>query len=418
MAILKNIDIAKKFGVSPATVKNWITYAKQEKIQLDLTKIMGRFFIKDTQQNLDRLTKLKTKGVKFRSRSKPAEIHLNPVLYECFDDEQIYELMNSLKHHSYIPKQYFDYKEGARLQYDSILDSFEAGKYTKHAVTNIGVNVTSSVINIYNKCENKDGLVINIFESVGDVGSHIISNLLTELTNRKINYNYIIVSRSEDFINLKRIYLKKFYNKDIKVIKADFFNIQRLQFSPYLSNDSVNFFIFPLGYLCGVVDANKVLLNVKQILRPNIDYVIVDIDISDHIIDHKKHTANSNLAVMQHKYIFFFKYLNIFNYCENVVYERTDNRQYVYKYLSANNDISINFKIGEENHIVEIKKDQKIVYNHIKKFTISETLELLKTLGFELEQYFFTKEDSSGLFVFTTRSFINDKTFIVNTPTS
>ena len=69
MAVLRNIDVSNKIGVSPATVQNWIKYSLGGKIHLDLTKIGNRHFIEDNLENMDRMQKLKNQGVKYRSKT-------------------------------------------------------------------------------------------------------------------------------------------------------------------------------------------------------------------------------------------------------------------------------------------------------------------------------------------------------------
>ncbi|MEM1312265.1 MAG: hypothetical protein AAGF07_02260, partial [Patescibacteria group bacterium] len=85
MSILRNVQIAKKYNVTPATVGNWIEQAKNNKLDLDITTVNGRTYIEDTPQNHLELQRLKQKGAKYRAKQAGVlKVKVDPKIYEVF----------------------------------------------------------------------------------------------------------------------------------------------------------------------------------------------------------------------------------------------------------------------------------------------------------------------------------------------
>jgi hypothetical protein len=140
MAVLRNIDVSKKIGVSPATVKNWIEYSQQGKIVLDLTKIGNKYYIEDTIENIDRMNKLKNQGVKYRSKTEWITVEPSDKIYEIFTEDHLIDLVTSIDYHGFIPMKYSYSHQGVHYYFEAVQEELK---------NNNIVSIESDRINTY-----------------------------------------------------------------------------------------------------------------------------------------------------------------------------------------------------------------------------------------------------------------------------
>lgn len=113
MLYFKNVELAKKYGVSLGAVRNWIEAAQVDKLDLILYTQNKKAYIANTPGNVAVLEQLVEKGRKFRNTRSAKLISPKPEFYEIFTENQIYDIATNLEVHHEIPRQYNYFNGGA-----------------------------------------------------------------------------------------------------------------------------------------------------------------------------------------------------------------------------------------------------------------------------------------------------------------
>lgn len=114
MQYFKNADLTKMYPVSEKAIRNWITAAKEGKLELSLHEKGGRMYVANTSRNaatIDRLVNDRKKYVNSRSRKTVRPIGK---FYEIYNKEQIFDIITNLETYGEIPLKYSYFNSGAQ----------------------------------------------------------------------------------------------------------------------------------------------------------------------------------------------------------------------------------------------------------------------------------------------------------------
>ncbi len=410
MSILRNIDVAKKYGVSPATVKNWIEYALDDKFQLDLVKIGKRVFIEDSAINASRLTKLKSQGARFRSRSDFQIVEPSPKFYEIFNENEVQEIMHYLEYFNYLPFKYIIVNEGVKWRYELLLDLCEIKPEYKSSIYKISQNLASFVMSLIRDEDTE----ICLFEMSYDVSPMFAAGLVEEMIKEKVKFKYISVSPSKELHEYRQKFLESEYKISIfeEYIHPDQIDYQTVK--KYQNMNSICIFYYPCGALNKIFFDSKVIAHLHGLCRPGLDYACFDVNLKKNSdinsIKPKNNQSSSNLISMHKTYKWFLDMLNLLKICENNIRNYNHNSSTFYRFLSANHNITYRFKTKHGNHDIVILKDTKILYYQIHHYTQDEIFEKVKNLNYDIHSYHYNSGDHSVLFFITPKksNFLND----------
>ena len=114
MNYFKHSELAQQYHVSLKTVHNWITAAKDGKLDLKLHEAKSGTYVANSAENIHTLESLAEKGKKYRNSVHQKLIKPSQQFYEIFDQRQILDIINNIEVRREIPLQYAYADSGAR----------------------------------------------------------------------------------------------------------------------------------------------------------------------------------------------------------------------------------------------------------------------------------------------------------------
>ena len=112
----KQVDVAREFGVTEATVHNWIKAAEAGNNYLKTTKRSGKRYIVQNEHNRAEMYRLKEKGRKHTSNMNMMYVHADEdKLMRMFDEKNLNHFINYFNIHKKIPIKYGYFDGGAKL---------------------------------------------------------------------------------------------------------------------------------------------------------------------------------------------------------------------------------------------------------------------------------------------------------------
>lgn len=127
MNYFKHSELAQQYHVSLKTVHNWITAAKDGKLDLKLYDAKSGTYVANTAENTATLETLAEKGKKYRNSLHHKVIKPNKEFYDIYSRRQILDIINSIEIHREIPRQY-NYLEDGAHNWDNWLKYLETEK--------------------------------------------------------------------------------------------------------------------------------------------------------------------------------------------------------------------------------------------------------------------------------------------------
>lgn len=110
----KNTELADRYKVSEATVRNWVRLTKKGRLTLDLAEVDGHTYVTKSISNLPIIEELVERNRKYRNRLASKVIEVDRGLFSTFTDTEVYELIRNIELHHEIPRQYGYFESGAK----------------------------------------------------------------------------------------------------------------------------------------------------------------------------------------------------------------------------------------------------------------------------------------------------------------
>ncbi|HEY5805949.1 MAG TPA: hypothetical protein VIS56_01005, partial [Candidatus Saccharimonadales bacterium] len=82
MARFKNVDLARRYHISEATVRNWVKMTQAGRLSLTLESQGGRQLVADTPGNIEIIEKLVEENRKYRNAKFARTISPSPEFYK------------------------------------------------------------------------------------------------------------------------------------------------------------------------------------------------------------------------------------------------------------------------------------------------------------------------------------------------
>jgi len=271
MNIIKNIEVSRKYGVSPTTVANWIESALKHKNNLQIIEIGPKQYILDTANNQLLMEKMTNDGKKHKNLDARRVLTPSPEFYKIFNENQISEIILGLENHKEILHKYTYLDKGAQAWQNYSIRTIEENIINVLSNTKKILNNAASKI-LENLDENKKINLIDI--GPGDVNPIIdILNLFNE--KDKIN-KYIAIDFSPEMLAIAKTEFVSNFGDKIKYqellgdASISFFQNDLFKFSRSLdSQNTVNVILFVGGTLQNEPDTFETLLNLKSSLSKN-----------------------------------------------------------------------------------------------------------------------------------------------------
>lgn len=286
MNFMKNSHIARKYGVTPTTVSNWIESAKQKRNHLQLHNTGEKFYILDNENNDLVIKDLIAKGQKHKSKDSFKTIHPTSKFYDTFSNIQLGEIITNLEINKEISHKYTYFNEGAEIWKSYADRSFDEN--LTNTVTNTD-EILNTDLEYYLK-QAKQGQKVNIIDiGVGDATT--VKRFIEKIYKAGKLNKYIAVDISPEMLEIAEKNVRTWFGPEfplataVKDITRD--SIDDLLF--FESEYNKNLILFVGSTIENERNQLKILLNIQNSLSKE-DLFLVG------------HTLDSNKAKMYFDY--------------------------------------------------------------------------------------------------------------------
>lgn len=196
MEYFKNIEIARLYKVSKATVGNWIESGMQKKNNLQLNEIGGKYYISKTSHNKAILKELSESGQKFKKRSIFKILRPSSEFYNVFNESQIVDIISSLETYKEIPHKYTYFNGGAEYWDNYVKRTLKES--IENTVTNTHELLTLNRDYIFKLISGKK---VNLVD-IGVGNAYPVKDLLLSLTKTEALQKYIALDMSPSMLEI------------------------------------------------------------------------------------------------------------------------------------------------------------------------------------------------------------------------
>ncbi len=205
LTYFKNTELAEQYGISEATVRNWIKQSKAGKIPFKLVSREGSYYVANDASNIFLIQNLIKQNQKYRNKLSVKIVRPNPKFYEVFNEAQIYDIARSLECHSEIPFQYNYFSAGAHIWNEYIEQRLKAG--TPSVITRTIELLADSYSYIDKRLE--DSQKVNLID-VGVGNAEPAMGMIDHLLKQNKLNRYVGIDFSQDMLDLAQ---KKIFDR-------------------------------------------------------------------------------------------------------------------------------------------------------------------------------------------------------------
>ena len=258
----KQVDVAREFGVTEATVHNWIKSAEAGNNNLKIKRVGKKRFIIDSQHNKAEMHRLKDRGRKHASNLNEMIVHADEEkLLSMFGESTLKFLINYLQLNGRIPIKY-DYFNGGATVWDRYYKLINSGRADEDSFEKV-YNTIFSFIESFDK--------INVIDIGCGNGLPVCSFVKRIQASGKLN-KFCITDISKDMISIAEKNLKDTFKKELisHVIDFEIHSFQELLFnlkSTSPSQNTTNLILFSgstIGNYPSLLDQVRILSNIRD----------------------------------------------------------------------------------------------------------------------------------------------------------
>ena len=397
MAILRNINVARKYKVNPATVGNWIDQAKSGRIDLELTSVRGRTYLEDTEHNHLELQRLKEQGVKFRAKNLNTVVKItpDPKIYEVFNEKQIISLITNIQEYNTIPVKFSYNEEGAKYYYQAIQAEIKiSGTNTFLEEKTLNYYVKNFIHSLM-----KQGKKINLVEIGPDYSAHLIKDVIDYLQENKALNKYISIGMSEEMYKIRKKNLLEThgilpikYIRDIEEeLIRDILYLEKME-----DSNVVNVCLYLNSAITNVKNINHLLGNFTESMigddRLIINTLLADITKKDFV------SKKLNIDVRNNRHKWLIQMLGLEKSITIEAIEVIPVLGSRRVNLILDKTVEIEFLIQNKKFTLKLEQDQKINIFFSKKLLLEDFSPMFVSSNLILEQYNLLSETNNGTF--------------------
>ena len=355
MLYFRNSELADTYHVSVRTVRNWVTLAKQGKLNLILHEESGRSYVSNTTGNIALIEELAAKGKKFRPHHTIKSVTPKPEFYSLFTQAQVYDIVSNMELHHEIPRDY-NYLGGGAENWD---------KYANRLSSETSPNNLNMTLKLLRKNQSYlDGLLENYKKiNVVDIGvgnALPVRNLLEGLLQNGKLGRYIALDISPRMIEIAKNNIQEWFDGKVN-FEGYTFDITREGFSNILAEDYLmpggqetgNLILFLGGTIQNFRKRDSALRAINDSMNAN-DFLIhtqkLDSEATRRYFDFNSQPTNSTLAP-NHRYIFDLLNIGEDFYDVEMGFDKSKNERYIRVRLKMPLIIHFEFDYGGERSV-------------------------------------------------------------------
>jgi uncharacterized SAM-dependent methyltransferase len=196
MRYFKNSELARMYGISEKTVRNWIKSAQAGNLELDLyAGTKGRVHIAETIKNDQLIQKLVNINKKYTNSRTHKVISFPPEFYKTYSEAQQIDIVDHLEKFNEFPFHYVHMAEGAQIcasYYDRLQNesAYNSQAYSSKVFLDYYTHITGLFQDLINVIElgGRTGLVLQSFieklDDQGKLAKYIDIDISNELLKR------------------------------------------------------------------------------------------------------------------------------------------------------------------------------------------------------------------------------------------
>lgn len=202
----KNTELAARYNISEATVRNWVKSVKAGKFQLDLVEVGKRVYVAKSIRNITLIEQLVERNRKYRNTLTSKTIIPSKALFKVFSESQVYDIVRNLELHHEIPRQYGYFSSGAK-------------EWDEYAHKQLAVNMPNTLRQTIDLLASNYGYLEKYFSkfkkvNVIDIGvgnATPVKGLLEHLIMQNKLARYVALDFSQDMLEIARHHLASWF---------------------------------------------------------------------------------------------------------------------------------------------------------------------------------------------------------------
>jgi uncharacterized SAM-dependent methyltransferase len=396
MQYFKNTELAKLYGVSEKSVRNWIQAAVESKLELQLHTKNDKTYIANTSKNTRTIEALVEKGKKYKNSRGLKQIAPLPKFYDLYSRKQILDIITSLSVHREIPRQY-NYFDGGANNWDN---------FAKHQWDEISPTLLKSTVSLLKANINAIDLLVEGREYVNviDIGPGNgvpVKELLEHLLKSGKLHRYIAIDISEAMLKIAEKNIKKWFGDAVK-FEGYVKDITHERFDDLLVDDMLNRSAdrtVNLALLLGATPMNfREPYDILKVICKSLSRndLLVYTDKPDTEAERRSFDVNADppaASALSPKYSFIFDLLNIDESLYDVEMAFNGQKRVRYIRVRLKVAVTINFKFkDDEERNVDLQKGDTILLWRVWHRTVLELISEFEESGFSLLQSSLTKD--------------------------
>lgn len=380
----KNTELAARYNISEATVRNWVKSAKNGKLQLQISEDGGRTYVTNDVSNIPIIEDLVRQNRKYRNTLASRTVMPRPEFFGMFTSYQIYDIIRNLELHHEIPRQYGYFGKGATSwdEYVNKQMSVDIPSLIRRSIELLSANYSYIDKRV---AKFKQVNIVDIGVGNGRPVKELISHLIEEGKSVK----YLGLDFSDDMLDIALGNLREWFGEQIAYDRHQL-DVAHERFGSLLRNSyvgversSVNLFLF-LGAtptnlrvpcdafrtICDSMDSGDILIYTDGIRQSVPEWF-------EHSYERKPRKPE---LLDRHKYILSLLNIDESLYTPDIGFDASTNQNYSRARLKYS--LNLNFEMAEGSRLISFEKGESLTVWRAWQFMANEVIDLLESAGF------------------------------------
>ncbi len=394
MKYFKNTELAKLYGVSEKSVRNWIEAAQQNKIDLVLQAVGNRTCIADTSKNIATIEQLVKDRRKYRNTRGFKTVTPQPEFYKLYNQKQLFDIVSSLDIYREIPRQY-NYFDGGANYWD---------KYANRLAAETHPNVLTSTLKLLDMNQNALDDIVSSYKRVNvvdiGVGNALpVKRFLAHLLKRGVLGRYVALDISDKMLDIAKNNIQQWFDGRVAfeghVLDVNYERFTDVLATEYLgenARNTVNLILVLGGTLGNLRSQDAALQAIHDSMGRNdlfMHSMKLDTAASRRYFDFNIEAGVSSLAP-NHRFIFDLLNIDPSLYDVEMGFDEKQKERYIRIRLKV--ALAITFKFDQGDRTVEFNKDDAILLWRYWHQSAMDVINQFDQNGFDVMQAAQTKD--------------------------
>lgn len=383
----KNTELAECYGISEATVRNWIKSTKEGKLQLELIVYENKSYVANSISNIALIENIVEQNRKYRNTNAVKTVAPEASLLEIFNEAQVYDIVRNLELHRDIPRQYGYFAEAAHDWDDYINKQMasETPSMLRRSIELIDANLD------YLDRRLQKFKKVNVID-IGVGNAVPVKNLLTHLIAQGKLGRYAALDFSSDMLTVAKQHLSDWFGSSFQ-FEGYRMDMTHTRFTDILTKDYSEFEP-DTASLVLVLGATPNNLRVPEDAFRTIcesmsskDFLVYTgwVEPTENVPEWFSHSYNNGAAekfelLNRHRFVLDRLGIKDSLYIAKVGFDKAKRRKYAYIELKF--ALNLRVHIGKNEKVVRFEKGDKILVWYYWQWTHRNVVDILESSGF------------------------------------